>query len=159
MILKILAVLLWCIGVYLTVSFSWGIRTAFRRGQGPQLATCTDGALFAISLGVAFMMGSSFHLLWLLPLSVVLGWMPFTRWIGSFWGKIVTVGIDNSAVEKRRAIVSAFGRLMLDGRSPDEAFAEISRTHSEDELRAIGVEVFEREVRFVASLQKMSSEP
>ncbi len=130
--MEILNGLLWVLGIYLTVTWSWDIRRSVREGQGIAQQTVNTTMLFAASIVAVVLVGlPSLNFLWMFPLSIQLG-----RWSLSFplsllsvpgrlWGKLCCLGLDRDEIEGNTRRVKRFQELRLEGMDPDEAESQL----------------------------------
>jgi energy-coupling factor transporter transmembrane protein EcfT len=154
MALRIVGIVLWLVGASLAVTWAAGVRIKTARGQGVQLGTATIATFFAISLVVAFLLRSPFHLLWLLPLSFLLGWLPVFHWLGSLYSSVVNVGVDMERARRKNEVLKEFGQMLVNGASEEEAVKAISERYPELVVE-IGKEPFMEEAQFVAGIRQM----
>ncbi len=76
--MQLVGVLLWILGALITMFWAYGIRSYVRRGQGVSQQTVNQTMMFALSLIIIPIFGfSPFHLLWMFPVSFVLGMLSF----------------------------------------------------------------------------------
>lgn len=72
--MEILGIVLWIIGLLITLSWAFGIRTYARSRNGVSQQTVNQAMLFAVSLLVVPIFSfSPIHLLWMFPAGFILG--------------------------------------------------------------------------------------
>ena len=98
--MQLVGILLWIAGALVTIFWAYGIRSYVRTGQGVSQQTVNQTMMFAISLIVVPIFGlSSFHLLWMFPVSFALGTLslmfPFSLLSvpGRIFGVICCIGL------------------------------------------------------------------
>lgn len=99
--IKILAYIVYGVGIVLTVIWLLGIRVHTKTGQGVAATTVNITMLFIVSLALVPLLElSPFHLLWFFPVSVVLGMLsgsfPFSllSYPGRVIWRLACVGLD-----------------------------------------------------------------
>ena len=101
--------ILWLIGATIALSWGYGIRTRTASGVGVTNQTVNTTMLFFVSLFVSPALGSTWHLLWLFPLSVVIGTLslapPFALLtpFGQRFGTVCCIGLDQSEISAKGA--------------------------------------------------------
>jgi len=100
---------IWIIGLALAVTWAYGIRQHVSSGRGLTQQTVNQTMLFFASLiGVVALQITPLHLLWLFPLSFVLGMLslafPFSMIsiLGIPFGHLCCVGIDQAESARKR---------------------------------------------------------
>jgi hypothetical protein len=98
--MQLVSVLLWIVGAVITMFWAYGIRSYVRSGQGVSQQTVNQTMMFALSLIIVPMFDfSPFHLLWMFPVSFVLGMLslvfPFSLLSvpGRAFGTICCIGV------------------------------------------------------------------
>jgi hypothetical protein len=98
--MQIVEILLWIVGAFITISWSYGIRSYVRTGRGVTQQTVNQTMLFALALTIVPIVGlSSFHLLWMFIAGFVLGALslafPFSLLSipGRMFGAICCIGL------------------------------------------------------------------
>ena len=128
--MEILEIIIFIIGVLLTLSWIYGIRTNIKRGDGVTKGTVNITMLFIISLIlVPILKISSLHLLWMFPVSMLIGFLSqalFPLSLLSIPSHIITVisclGLDKSEVARNTAAVDRGNELVhIEGLSIEEA--------------------------------------
>jgi hypothetical protein len=99
-VVQLVGILLWTAGAVITMSWGYGIRSYVRSGQGVSQLTVNQTMMFAISLIIVPIFGfSPFHLLWMFPVSLILGMLslffPFSLLSGpgKTFGTICCIGL------------------------------------------------------------------
>ena len=101
--------ILWLVGAAIALSWGHGIRTRTASGVGVTNQTVNTTMLFFVSLFVSPALGSTWHLLWLFPLSWVIGTLSlappfvFLTPIGQDFRKVCCIGLDQSEISDKRA--------------------------------------------------------
>ena len=98
--MQLAGVLLWIVGALITMFWAYGIRSYVRSGQGVSQQTVNQTMMFVLSLIIVPILGfSPFHLLWMFPVSFVLGMLslvfPFSLLSvpGRTFGTICCIGV------------------------------------------------------------------
>ncbi len=101
--MNVLSVLLWIIGAVIMIGWAYGVRSFVRAGQGVSQQTVNQTMMFALSLVAVPLLGlSAFHLLWLFPTALILGFLslvfPFSLISipGRVFGTICCIGLGNN---------------------------------------------------------------
>ncbi len=120
------------VGIYLTVSWSWGIRRFVRQGQGITQQTVNTTMLFAASIAGVVLFGfTSLHFIWMFPLAFLIGhWslsFPFSLLSvpGRLWRELCCLGLDGDEIEQNTRRVRRFQELRLEGMDPDGAAEQV----------------------------------
>ena len=127
-LMKYLGMLIWIIGAIVSLSWSYGVRTYFRHGDPPTKMTINMTMLFTIwVLAVPLFGFSPFHLLWLFPLSYILGMLslafPFSLLSipGYMYATLCCLGLDQGEVARNTERVNRLRELMIDGLDLEQA--------------------------------------
>ena len=131
--MEILKYIFYALGVIVTVGWLYGIRVHTMTGEGVNKGTVNITMLFLISLILVPLLDiSTFHLLWLFPLSVILGFLSITFPFSVLWipGRIVwrmaCIGIDMEEASKRHEKIRRAQELVLrEGLSVEEAIKRV----------------------------------
>jgi len=125
---KYVGIVIWIIGAVMALSWSYGVRTYVRSGDGPTRMTVNITMLFTLSVLAVPLFGfSPFHLLWIFPASWVFGMLsltfPFSLLSipGELYASICCTGLDQDEVDRNRRRVARFRELLLEGMEADEA--------------------------------------
>lgn len=154
--LLVAEIMLWLVGVWLAFSWFLDIRWRAMSGYRAQLPTVATAGLFIISLVAALGLGTGLHLAWMLPLSFALGLIPPFRQIGSLYSPIIMVGVDRTKARFYEEVLDQYGRMILGGASPDEAFKAIEAKYPSAAAEILP-QVFTDEARFALTLKTMVS--
>ena len=107
---EVLGWILWTIALVVGLSWSYGVRTYVRTGQGVQQATVNQTTLILLAVVAVPLLGlSPFHLLWMLPAAFIVGMLslafPFSlvSIIGKPFGELCCLGLDRDALKSRPA--------------------------------------------------------
>ena len=135
--MEILGWILWTIGLLVGLSWSYGIRTYVRRGQGVTQQTVNQTALILLAVIVVPLLGlSPFHLIWMLPAAFITGMLslsfPFSlvSLIGRPFGNLCCLGLDQGEAARNRQRVERFQELIASGMSPEDAKRQVEREDS-----------------------------
>ena len=108
--MEVLGWILWTIGLVVGLSWSYGVRTYVRTGQGVQQATVNQTTLILLAVVAVPLLGlSPFHLLWMLPAAFIVGMLslafPFSlvSFIGKPFGELCCLGLNRDALKSRPA--------------------------------------------------------
>jgi uncharacterized membrane protein len=128
-------ILEWAITIVATIvalGWAYGIRTYVRQGQGVTQQTVNTTMLGFISIIAILLPGiSPLHLLWVLPISWLMGTFslafPFSLLSipGRFFGLLCCVGLDKEEVARNTAKVDRLQELIKSGLSPDDAVKKV----------------------------------
>ena len=120
------------VAALLVLTWIYGIRTHTLRGSPPTKMTVNTTMLWTACLVIVLTTKiSPLHLLWLFPLSLIIGTFslafPFSLLSipGWLFGRLCTIGIDPKEVERNTALQRRFSELVRSGMSPDEARAKV----------------------------------
>jgi hypothetical protein len=101
--MQLVGILLWIVGALITMFWAYGIRSYVRTGQGVSQQTVNQTMMFGLSLVVVPIFGlSPFHLLWMFPVSFILGTLSFVSPFsllsvpGRIFGAICCIGLTRS---------------------------------------------------------------
>lgn len=126
--MKILEWAITIVAAILVLTWVYGIRTYIHRGRGVTRQTVNTTMLGLISVVAILSLGvSPLHLLWLLPISWVMGTLslafPFSLLSipGRFFGLLCCIGLNKEEVARNIAKVDRLHELIKSGLSPDEA--------------------------------------
>lgn len=132
--MEVLGWLLWVIGLVVGLSWSYGVRTYVRTGQGVQQQTVNQTTLILLAVIAVPLLGlSPFHLLWMLPAAFVAGMLsvafPFSliSLIGRPFGELCCIGLDKAEIARNRERVERFQDLVAGGMSPEDAKQQLER--------------------------------
>lgn len=132
--MEVLGWILWACGLLIGLSWSYGVRTYVRTGQGVQQATVNQTMLVLASVVAVPLLGfSPFHLLWLFPVTFIVGMLslvfPFSlvSLFGRPFGQMCCVGLDRDEVERNTRRVERFRELVMGGMSPEQAKEHIKQ--------------------------------
>src|SRR6185503_13383820 len=92
--MQLVGVLLWFVGALITMFWACGIRSYVRTGQGVSQQTVNQTMMFGLSLVVVPIFGfSPFHLLWMFPVSFIVGTLSFALPFSllSVLGSVITI--------------------------------------------------------------------
>jgi len=130
--------LIWLVGLIVAVGWVYGIRNYMRRGMGVTQQTVNTTMLFFVSFIVTLSLRiSPYHLLWLFPLSWLLGTLslvfPFSLLSipGRLFGDMCCVGLDWEEVQKNEERLARAKELLQEGLSPEEIKEVLSDEESE----------------------------
>lgn len=130
--------LIWIVGLIVAVGWVYGIRDYMRRGMGITHQTVHTTMLFFVSLIVILSLQiTPYHLLWLFPLSWVMGTLslafPFS--LLSIPGRpfmgMCCIGLDWEEVQKNEERLARAKELLQEGLSPEEIKEVLSDEESE----------------------------
>jgi hypothetical protein len=110
--MEIVGYIVYGVGVVLAITWIIGIRTHSNSGQGVTMPTVNSTMLFIVSLVVvvAFEL-SPFHLLWMYPVSFVLGMLSLAFPLsllsipGNILAFIACIGLDQQEIQRNKARV------------------------------------------------------
>ena len=132
--MEILGLILWAVGLLLGLSWAYGVRNYVRTGRGVQQATVNQTMLMlAAVVAVPLLRFSPFHLLWLLPVAVIVGMLslafPFSlvSLVGRPFGRICCLGLNRDEVARNTQRVERFRELVMGGMSPEQAKEQLDR--------------------------------
>jgi hypothetical protein len=136
--MRIPEVMVWVVGVIIALSRVCGVRAYVRRGIGVTKQSVNQGMLFVVSLAsVALLPISSFHLLWMFPVSFVLGALsllfPFSLLSipGRVFGRLCTTGLDPAEVAENTAEVRRLQQSVASGMPPVEGQEQMQQSFAE----------------------------
>lgn len=126
--------ILWAGGLFLGLSWAYGVRTSVRTGQGVQQATVNQTMLMLSAVVAVPLIGfSPFHLVWLLPVAFIVGMLslsfPFSlvTYVGKPFGRICCLGLDHDEVIHNTKRMERYRDLVMNGMSPEEAKKQLER--------------------------------
>jgi hypothetical protein len=102
-------IFIWLAAALIALGWVQGVRFYLERGRPVQQQTIHIVMLFFVSLVAAPILGSSFHLLWMFPVAILLGFLslsfPFSLLTpaGHYFGLLCSIGMDHDNVKRRRA--------------------------------------------------------
>jgi len=130
--------LIWLWGLVVAAVWVYGIRDSMRRGLGITQQTVNNTMLFFVSLIVTLSPQiTPYHLLWLFPLSWLLGTLslvfPFSLLSipGRLFGDMCCVGLDWDEVQRNEERLVRAKELLQEGLSPEEIKEVLSNQESE----------------------------
>ena len=130
--MEILGWILWTIGLVVGLSWSYGVRTYVRTGQGIQQQTVNQTTLILLAVVAVPLLGlSPLHLLWMLPAAFIIGMLslafPFSlvSFIGKPFGELCCLGLNRDEIARNRQRVERFQELVASGMSPEDAKQEL----------------------------------
>jgi len=130
--------LIWLVGLIVAVGWAFGVRTTLRSGSGITQQTVNTTMLFFVSLLVILSFRiSPYHLLWLFPLSWLMGTLslafPFSLLSipGGLFRGMCCIGLDWDEVQKNEERLARAKELLQEGLSPEEIKELLSDEESE----------------------------
>jgi|GEM_PF-4984137 len=102
-------IFIWVAAALIALGWAHGVRSYLEAGRPVQQQTINIIMLFCVSLIAAPILGSSFHLLWMFPAAILLGFLslsfPFSLLTpaGRCFGILCSIGLDHDNVKRRRA--------------------------------------------------------
>jgi hypothetical protein len=102
-------IFVWLAAALIALGWVHGVRSYLESGRPVQQQTINIIMLFCVSLVAAPILGSSFHLLWMFPAAMLLGFLslsfPFSLLTpaGHYFGLLCSIGLDHDNVKRRRA--------------------------------------------------------
>ena len=107
--MAVVETVIWVAAALIALTWVRGVRSFLRAGRPVQQQTINIIMLFCVSLIVAPILGSSFHLLWMFPAAILLGFLslsfPFSLLAppGHGFGFLCCIGLDHDNMKRRRA--------------------------------------------------------
>jgi hypothetical protein len=133
----IIKIVIWAVAIYMLIGWITGTRGNIKKGLRVMNATAVSGMLISISiLAVLILRLSSYHFIWMLPASMLMGtfsllFFPFSllRGLGEIFGKICCIGLDMNQARQnheRMALLSEIIReLRIDPKLEEEIVKRI----------------------------------
>lgn len=121
------------VGALLVFAGMWWIRQEIQAGGSVTYGViCSNVFYFSVTLGVLIIGYSPFHLLWLFPLSFVLGFLtlvsPFSAVLiplARIYSTLCSLGLDEVEIKRNEKRIKQIQELMVGGVSRDEAVRQV----------------------------------